>query len=108
MSEAYQGLLHSKSNWKYHVMFIPKRRRKKVFGQIREQLGAIFHELARQKECRILEGQLMLDHAHTCIEIPPKFPVASIIGFLKGKSAIAIALQFGGKQRYFTGKHFWA
>jgi putative transposase len=108
MSEPYQSLSHSKWNCKYHVVFVPKRRRKTVFGQIRKQLGPIFHELARQKECRILEGRLMLDHVHMCIEIPPKFSVASIIGFLKGKSAIAIARQFGGKDRNFTGEHFWA
>ena len=108
MTEPYQSLSHSKWNCKYHVVFVPKRRRKTVFGQIRKQLGPIFHELARQKECRILEGRLMVDHVHMCIEIPPKFSVASIIGFLKGKSAIAIARQFGGKDRNFTGEHFWA
>jgi len=108
MSEPYQSLSHSKWNCKYHVVFIPKRRRKVVFGQIRKQLGPIFHELARQKECHIVEGHLLPDHVHMCIEIPPKFPVASIIGFLKGKSAIAIARQFGGKERNFTGEHFWA
>ena len=108
MNEPYQSLSHSKWNCKYHVVFIPKGRRKMVFGQIRKQLGPIFHELARQKDCRILEGHLMPDHVHMCIEIPPKFPVASIIGFLKGKSAIAIARQFGGKERNFTGEHFWA
>jgi putative transposase len=107
MTEPYQSLSHSKWNCKYHVVFVPKRRRKTVFGQIRKQLGPIFHELARQKECRILEGRLMVDHVHMCIEIPPKFSVASIIGFLKGKSAIAIARQFGGKDRNFTGEHFW-
>ena len=107
MSEPYQSLSHSKWNCKYHIVFIPKRRRKVVFGQIRK-LGPIFHELARQKECRILEGHLLADHVHICIEIPPKFPVASIIGFLKGKSAIAIARQFAGKERNFTGEHFWA
>ena len=79
-----------------------------VFGQIRKQLGPIFHELAGQKECRILEGHLMPDHVHMCIEIPPQFAVASIIGFHKGKSAIAIARQFTGKERNFTGKHIWA
>ena len=108
MGEVYQSLSHSKWNCKYHVVFVPKRRRKTVFGQIRKQLGPIFHELARQKECRILEGRLMVDHVHMCIEIPPKFAVASIIGFLKGKSAIAIARQFGGKERNFTGEHFGA
>jgi putative transposase len=108
MAEQYQSLSHSKWNCKYHVVFVPKRRRKVVFGQIRKKLGPIFHELARQKECRILEGHLMPDHVHMCIEIPPKHPVASVVGFLKGKSAIAIAREFGGKQRNFTGEHFWA
>ena len=79
-----------------------------MFGQIRRNLGPIFHELARQKECQILEGHLMTDHVHMCIAIPPKHSVASVIGFLKGKSAIAIARQFGGRQRNFTGEHFWA
>ncbi len=108
MTEPYQSLSHSKWNCKYHVVFVPKRRRKTVFGQIRRNLGPIFHELARQKECQILEGHLMTDHVHMCIAIPPKHSVASVIGFLKGKSAIAIARQFGGRQRNFTGEHFWA
>ena len=107
MSEAYQSLSHSKWDCKYHVVFVPKRRRKVIFGQARRQLGAIFHALARQKECQIIEGHLMPDHVHMCIAIPPKHPVASVIGFLKGKSAIAIA-RLGGKERNFTGEHFWA
>jgi REP-associated tyrosine transposase len=90
------------------VVFIPKRRRKALFGQIGKQLGAIFHELARQKECRIVEGHLMPDHVHMCISISPKYAVASVIGFLKGKSAVMIARQFGGRERNFTGEHFWA
>lgn len=107
MSDLYQSLSHSKWDCKYHVVFIPKRRRKAVFGKVRSQLGEIFHALARQKECQILEGHLMPDHVHMCITIPPKQPVASAIGFLKGKSAIAIA-RLGGKERNFTGEHFWA
>ena len=97
MSELYQSLSHSKWDCKYHVVFVPKlvfvpkRRRKAIFGQTRRQLGQIFHGLARQKECQILEGHLMPEHVHMCIAIPPKHPVASVIGFLKGKSAIAIA-----------------
>jgi putative transposase len=79
-----------------------------MFGEIRKFLGPIFHELARQKECRIVEGHLMPDHVHMCIEIPPKYAVSSVIGFLKGKSAIAIARQFRGKQRNFSGENFWA
>ena len=83
MSELYQSLSHSKWDCKYHVVFVPKRRRKAIFGQARRQLGAIFHALARQKECQILEGHLMPDHVHMCIAIPPKHPVASVIGFLE-------------------------
>jgi putative transposase len=89
------------------VVFIPKYRRKAIYGEIRASWGGIFHELARQKECRIVEGHLLADHVHMCIEIPPKDAVASIIGFLKGKSAVAIARQFGGKLKNFTGEHFW-
>ena len=106
MSEPYRSLSHSRWNCKYHIVFVPKRRRKTIFGQIRKELGQVFHELARQKECQILEGHLMLDHVHMCIAIPPKYSVASVIGFLKGKSAIAVARQFGGKQRNFTGGAF--
>ena len=108
MSELYQSLSHSKWDCQYHVVFVPKYRRKVMFGEIRKFLGPIFHELARQKECRISEGHLMPDHVHMCIEIPPKHSVASVIGFIKGKSAIAIARQFRGKQRHFAGEHFWA
>ena len=108
MSEFYQSLSHSKWDCKYPVIFGPKYRRKVMFGEIRKFLGSIFHELARQKECRIVEGHLMPDHVPMCIEIPPKYSVASIIGFLKGKSAIAMARQFKGKQRHFSDESFWA
>lgn len=103
----YQSLSHSKWNCKYHVVFIPKRRKKVLFMNIRKQIGQVFHELARQKECEILEGSVMSDHVHMCIAIPPKQAVSSIIGFIKGKSAIAIA-RMQGRQRNFTGVHFWA
>src|SRR5262249_45341788 len=99
MSDVYQSLAHSKWDCKYHVVFVPKRRRKAIFGNIRRQLGPVFHALAQQKECQIVEGHLMPDHVHMCIAIPPKHPVASVIGFLKGKSAIAIARLSGkGKE----------
>src|ERR1700692_856419 len=107
MSELYQSLSDSKWDCKYHVVFVPKRRRKVIFGQTRQQLGPIFHSLARQKECQILEGHLMPDHVHMCIAIPPKHAVASAIGFLKGKSAIAMA-RLRGQARKLTGEHFWA
>ena len=107
MSETYQSLSHSKWDCKYHVVFAPKRRRKVLFGQMRKQLGQIFHSLAKQKECQIIEGHLMPDHVHICIAIPPKHPESSVIGFLKGKSAIAVA-RLQGKERNFTGEHLWA
>jgi putative transposase len=108
MAESFKSLAHSKWDCKYHVVFIPKRRRKAMFGTIRKHLGTIFHDLARQKECTIIEGHIMPDHVHMCIEIPPKHSVASVIGFIKGKSAITIARKFSGRERNYTGEHFWA
>ena len=107
MSNLYQSLSHSAWDCKYHVVFVPKYRKKVIYGKLRKNLGPIFHELARQKECKIVEGNLVLDHVHICIEIPPKYAVSSVIGFLKGKSAIAIA-RMSGKQRNFNGENFWA
>ena len=108
MENDYRSLAHSKWDCKSHIIFVPKRRRHQLYGQIRRQLGAIFHALARQKEGQIIEGHVMPDHVHMGIAIPPKVAVAQVIGFLKGKSASAIARQFGGKERNFTGEHFWA
>ena len=105
---SWQSLAHARWECKSHVVFVPKYGRKAVYGEIRACVGGIFYELARQKECRIVEGHLLADHVHMGIEIPPKPAVASIIGFLKGKSAVAIARQFGGKLQNFTGAHFWA
>lgn len=107
MSDLIQSLSHSKWDCKYHVVFIPKRRRKVLFLSRRKEIGEIFHELARQKECTILEGSSMNEHVHLCICIPPKHAVASVIGFMKGKSAIAMA-RMNGRERNFTGEHFWA
>jgi len=108
VNQGYQSLSHSKWDCKYHVVFIPKKGRKVLLQQVRRSLGTIFHALARQKECQILEGHVMLDHVHMCISIPPKYPVASVIGFLKGKSAIAVAREPCGRERNFTGEHLWA
>ena len=107
MSELYESLSHSKWNCKYHVVFVPKRRRKALWGAVRKHLGQVFHSLAKQKECTIVEGHIMPDHVHICVAIPPKHSVASVIGFLKGKSAIAIG-RMNGRERNFTGEHFWA
>lgn len=104
----YQSLSHTRWNCKGHVVFIPKRRRKVMFGQLRKHLGSIFHELAKQKGCEIVEGHLMADHVHMCLSIPPKYAVSNVVGFIKGKSAISIARTFRGKTKNFTGENFWA
>ena len=103
-----ESLCHSVWDCKYHVVWIPKCRRKALYGQIRRRLGETFHELARQRECKILQGHLAPDHVHVYIAIPPKHAVAQVIGFIKGKSAIHIARTFGGRVRNFTGDRFWA
>ena len=108
MVGTYQSLSHSRWNCKFHVVFVPKRRRKTLFGNIRTKLGPIFHELARQKECRIVEGHLSADHVHMCIEIPPKHAVSQVVGYMKGKSAIHLARVYGERKRNFVGQHFWA
>ena len=100
----------SQTRWdcKYHIVFIPKNRRKLIFGDIRKHLAEVFHELARQTGVVIEEGHLMLDHVHMCLSIPPKFAVSNVVGFIKGKSAISIARKFKGRQRNFNGEAFWA
>ena len=104
----YQSLCHTKWDCKYHVVFIPKRRKQMIFGAIRKHLGQVLHELAGQKECRIVEGHLKPDHVHLCISIPPKHAVSYIVGYIKGKSAISIARRFMGRAKDFTGENFWA
>ena len=104
----YQSLSHTRWDCKYHVVFIPKRRKKTVFGVLRKHLGRIFQELARHKESEVVEGHLMPDHVHMCLSIPPKYAVSNVVGYMKGKSAITIARNFGGRSRNFTGEVFWA
>ena len=104
----YQTLSHTKWECKYHVVFIPKYRRKVLYGQVRSYLGDVFRELARQKESWIEEGHLQADHVHMLLSIPPKYAVAQVVGYIKGKSAIHIARTYGGRQRNFVGEHFWA
>ncbi|MCF6210365.1 MAG: IS200/IS605 family transposase [Gammaproteobacteria bacterium] len=104
----YQSLSHTRWDCKYHVVFIPKRRKSRIFGELRKHLGDIFHDLASRKESKIVEGHLMPDHVHLCISIPPKYAVSNVVGYIKGKSAIQIARQFGGRRRNFTGESFWA
>ena len=106
--DEYETLNHTKWECKYHVVFIPKYRKKVLYKELREHLGQVFRRLAEQKECRIEEGHLMPDHVHMMLSIPPKHSVAQAVGFLKGKSAIHIARTFGEVKRNFVGQHFWA
>ena len=102
------SLNHSKWECMFHVTWIPKYRKKKIYGKLRQYLGKTLRELAKQKGCEVLEGHLMSDHVHMLISIPPKYAVAQVVGFIKGKSAIAVARNFGGRSKNFTGQHFWA
>ncbi len=104
----FQSVRHSKWECQYHIIWIPKYRKKKLFTGLRKDLGAVFKELARRKECEVVEGHLMPDHVHMLLSIPPKYAVAQVVGFLKGKSALYIARTWGGRSRNFTGQHFWA
>ena len=106
--EDVNSLCHAVWDCKYHVVFIPKCRRKTLFGELRRHLGSVFRALALQKECRIEEGHLLPDHVHILISIPPKYSVAQIIGYIKGKSAIHIARTYFDQMRNYVGHHFWA
>jgi putative transposase len=107
MSE-YDSLNHTKWECKYHIVFIPKCRRKVLYGKVRQHLGEVFHELAKQRECQILEGHLRPDHVHMMIRIPPKYSVSHVMGYIKGKSAIRMARDFMGRHQGYKGYHFWA
>ncbi|MBE9610917.1 MULTISPECIES: IS200/IS605 family transposase [Chitinilyticum] len=104
----FESLSHSRWECKYHVVFIPKCRRKVLYVQLRQHLGEIFRKLAEQKESRVLEGHLMPDHVHMLLSIPPKFAVSQVVGYMKGKSAIHLARVYGERKRNFVGQHFWA
>jgi len=103
-----QTLNHSKWECKYHVVFIPKYRKKTIYVELRPHLGEVFRDLAKRKGCEIEEGHVMSDHVHMLIAIPPKYAVSQVIGYMKGKAAIYIARNFAGRKRNFVGQHFWA
>ena len=104
----YETLCHTKWECKYHVVFIPKCRRKVLYSGLRRYIGPVLRKLASQKESQIEEGHMMADHVHLLISIPPKYSVAQVIGYIKGKSAIHIARTYGEQRRNFTGQNFWA
>ena len=103
-----ESLSHTKWECKYHVVFIPKCRRKVLYQGLRQELGVVFRSLAEQWECKVEEGHLMPDHVHMLLSVPPKYSVSNVLGFIKGKSAIHIARVYAGRRRNFVGQHFWA
>ena len=106
--ENVESLSHTAWECKYHLVWIPKCRKKTLYGQLRKYLVSLFKDLASQRECEIIEGHLLPDHVHILISIPPKYAVAQVVGFIKGKSAIHIARTYLGRRKNFTGQSFWA
>ena len=104
----FESLSHTRWDCKYHIVFIPKCRRKLLYGNLRQHLGEIFRKLASQKESRIEEGHLMPDHVHMMISIPLKYSVSQVVGYIKGKSAIHLARVYAERRRNYVGQHFWA
>ena len=102
------SLNHTRWECKYHIVWIPKYRKKSLFGELRKYLGQVFGDLARSRESEVIEGHLLTDHVHMLISIPPKYSVAQVIGYIKGKSAIHVARNYMGQKRNFTGYQFWA
>ena len=106
--DEYASLSHTKWDCKYHIVFIPKCRRKVLYKTLRQHLGEVFRDLAQQRECKIEEGHLMPDHVHVLISIPPKYAVSQVVGYIKGKSAIHLARTYGERKQNDVGQHFWA
>jgi putative transposase len=106
--QTYESLKHTTWECKYHVVFIPKCRRKVLYQGIRQELGTVFRSLAEQWECQVEEGHLMPDHVHMLLSVPPKYSVSNVMGFIQGKSAIHIARVYAGRRRNFVGQNFWA
>ena len=108
MKRSTENLRHTRWECKYHVVFIPKYRKRSIYGWVRRELGPIIRDLAQQKESVVEEGHLMADHVHMLLSIPPKYSVSGVVGFIKGKSAIAIARTFMDRAKNFVGQNFWA
>ena len=100
--QTYETLKHSTWECKYHIVFIPKYRKKVLYGQVRRELGTVLRELVKQKESEVIEGGRSRAH------VPPKYSVAQVMGFVKGKSAIHVARVYAGGRKSFIGQHFWA
>jgi len=101
-------LTHTTWECKYHVVFIPKCRKKVLYGTLRKYLGTVFKDLAQQRESEIEEGHLRPDHVHMLLSVPPKYSVSKVVGFIKGKSAIYVARNFMSHRKNYGGQNFWA
>ena len=106
--QEYESLNHTRWECKYHIVFIPKYRKKSFFAALRVEIGPVLRRLATQYGCQVLEGNTQPDHVHMLISIPPKLSVSKAVGYIKGKSAIHIARHYRGKVKNYTGEHFWA
>ena len=106
--QTYETQKHTTWECKYHVVIVPKYRKKVLFGRVRRDVGKIIRQLCRQKDVDLIEGHAMLDHIHLVLSVPPKYSIAMVMGYLKGKSAIHIHRQLQGVKQGFTGKHFWS
>ncbi|MBW1995429.1 MAG: IS200/IS605 family transposase [Deltaproteobacteria bacterium] len=103
-----RNLSHTVWECKYHFVWVPKKRRKIIYGKLRNELGVILRRLCKFKGLEVVEGTLCIDHIHMCVAIPPKYSVASIVGYLKGKSAMIIFEKYSRLKRNFKGHSFWA
>ena len=106
--QEYEKLNHTVYDCKYHLVFIPKYRKRSLYGALRKVIGSVLRKLAESKGCKVLEGHVMPDHIHMLLTIPPKYRISDVVGYIKGKSAIYVARHFRGKERNFTGESFWA
>lgn len=103
-----KSLAHTMWECKYHIVWVPKRRRKVVYGKLREEIGTILRKLCEYKGVKLLEGKACIDHIHVCVAIPPKYSVSTIVGYLKGKSAIIVFEKYSKLKKNFMGHSFWA
>ena len=104
----WQSSAHVKWECKYHIVIVPKYRKKVMYGRTRKEIGKIVRQLCRQKDVELVEGHAMPDHIHLVLSFPPKHSIAMVVGYLKGKSAIHIHRKMLGVKKGFTGKHFWS
>ena len=107
MANDTKSLAHTKWRCKYHIVFAPKYRRKIIYGELKAEIGKILRELCEWKHITIVEAELCPDHIHMCVEIPPKYSVSSIVGFLKGKSSLLIHERHGNLKYKYGNRSFW-